>query len=96
MRISHIRKADSAGFFYLWVVGTSEASFATILDLQRTLFYDLRNFNYSEIAALPLSELYVLTISGPHKRKDGDGAAANDGKAAAKRSIDALKKLGLG
>lgn len=92
MQLSYIRKADTTGFFYIWIVGTSEASFASILDLQRTLFYDIKNFDYSEIANLSMSELYFLTISGPHEKKESNDT---DNKSIARESFKSLKKLGL-
>jgi len=95
MRLQNIGQAVVAGFFYLWIVGTSEASFASILDLQRTLFYDLRNFNYSEIANLPMSELYFLTITGPHEKKDKESQSGDTGRDIARESIRSMKKLGL-
>lgn len=48
----------------------ANSTYMTILELERTLFYDLKNFNYSEIDNLPISELYYLTTSGPHEKKD--------------------------
>lgn len=95
MRLQDIGQAVVAGFFYLWIVGTSEASFASILDLQRTLFYDLKNFNYSEIANLPMSELYFLTITGPHEKKDKDDSSLSSSRDIARESIRSMKKLGL-
>ena len=95
MRLQDIGQAVVARFFYLWIVGTSEASFASILDLQRTLFYDLKNFNYSEIANLPMSELYFLTITGPHEKKDKDGSSSNSSRDIARESMRSMKKLGL-
>ena len=92
MRIPHIGKAHAAGFFYLWIVGTSEASFASILDLQRTLFYDLKNFNYSEVANLPLSELYYLTLTGPHERKD-DSSGSDTANSAVKTAMENAKNM---
>lgn len=95
MRILDFKKTDLAGFFYLWIVGTSEASFASILDLQRTLFYDIKNFNYSEVASLPLSELYFLKITGPHEKKKNEQSVKTPLEAA-RESARTMKKLGLG
>lgn len=95
MRLQDIGQAIVAGFFYLWIVGTSEASFASILDLQRTLFYDLRNFNYSEIANLPMSELYFLTLTGPHEKKDKENSSVDTNRDIARESMYSMKKLGL-
>ena len=69
----------------------SEASFASILDLQRTLFYDLKNFNFSEIDNLPMSEFYFLTISGPHEKKDEQ----QESPTTMKKNMDALKRFGM-
>ena len=71
----------------------SEASFASILDLQRTLFYDLKNFTYSEIDNLPMSELYFLTISGPHEKKKDDSKQSNHD--IMKNNIKNLKRFGI-
>ena len=95
MRLQDIGQTVVAGFFYLWIVGTSEVSFASILDLQRTLFYDLRNFNYSEIANLPMSELYFLTITGPHEKKDKENSSVDTNRDIARESMRSMKKLGL-
>ena len=92
MQIRDFEKVDTSEFFYLWIVGTSEASFASILDLQRTLFYDLKNFNFSEIDGLPLSELYFLTISGPHEKKDDSRKTSQS--SIMKRNIETLDGFG--
>jgi len=92
MRIRDFQEAYPTEFFYLWIVGTSEASFASILDLQRTLFYDLKNFNFSEIDSLPMSELYFLTISGPHEKKDEQQESTPTNM---KKNMDALKRFGM-
>ena len=49
----------------------------TILDIERTLFYDLKNFNYSEIDNLPISEFYYLTMTGPHEKEDNKETSKN-------------------
>lgn len=92
MQIRDFEKVDTSEFFYLWIVGTSEASFASILDLQRTLFYDLKNFNFSDIDGLPLSELYFLTISGPHEKKDDSHKTSQS--SIMKRNIETLGGFG--
>lgn len=72
MWIWNFQEIGVAEFFYSWIVGTSESVFSSILDLERTLFYDLKNFVYSEIDNLPISELYFLILTGPHEKKDDD------------------------
>lgn len=92
MRIRDFEATYLTEFFYLWIAGTSEASYASILDLQRTLFYDLKNFNYSEIDNLPMSELYYLTITGPHEKKEENTDTYN---ANVKQSMRELNNRGM-
>lgn len=94
MRVRDFQEDDASKFFYLWIGATSEATFATILDLQRTLFYDLKNFNYSEIDLLPLSELYFLTMTGPHRKSKGEGRGKKDAQAA-KDGMKVLERYGM-
>ena len=63
--------------------------------MQRTLFYDLRNFNYSEIANLPMSELYFISITGPHEKKNKENGSSESSKNIARESLLSMKKLGL-
>jgi hypothetical protein len=73
----------------------SKASFASILDLQRTLFYDTKNFLFSEVANLPLSELYFISITGPHEKKGKNDNSPESHRKTAKESIKSMKRLGL-
>ena len=78
MRLQHHRKTEVAGFFYGWIVGSSKATFSTILEIERVLYHDLHSFWYSEIGRLPLSELYHLLTTGPSEKQEGDIAAVDE------------------
>ena len=53
-------------------MATSKSTLATILELERVIFHDRREVNFSEVDNLPISELYHLIVTGPTEHDDKD------------------------